>query len=160
MTWYHHWLAVGLALVAMPFDGASPVWAEDVLSGPIPAIVERVIDGDTIEVVATLWPGLSTHARVRFARIDTPELNSPCPLARNKAVEARTVVENAVTGVAIKLVNVRPEHAYGRILADVQLADGTDLGELLLNVGLAKPFARRVRCDWCSAAPRCALAQK
>lgn len=134
--------------------------AEEILPGPIPARAENVIDGDTIEVVAAIWPGLATRARVRLARIDAPELTSPCDAARAKALEARSVVENAVRGVALRLVHIRPERAYGRILADVQLADGSDLGDLLLSVGLAKPYASKVRCDWCAAAPRCSIALK
>ena len=140
--------------------GLGTASAEQFLPGPIPAAIERVIDGDTIDVVAAIWPGVSTRARVRLAGIDAPELNSPCPAARAKAVDAREVLENAVMGATIRLVHIRPEHAYGRILADIQLADGTDVGELLISVGLAKPFARRVRCDWCAEAPRCTLALK
>lgn len=137
--------------------GLGTASAEEILPGTIPATIERVIDGDTIEVLAAIWPGVSTRARVRVAGIDAPELNSPCPAARAKALDAREVLENAVAGVTIRLVHIRPEHAYGRILADVQLGDGTDVGELLMTVGLAKPYARRVRCDWCAAAPRCTL---
>lgn len=138
--------------------GLGTASAEEILPGPIPATIEHVIDGDTIEVVAAIWPGVSTRARVRLAGIDTPELNSPCPAARVKALEAREVLENAIIGVTIRLVHIRPEHAHGRILADVQLPDGTDVGGFLMSVGLAKPFAHRVRCDWCAEAPRCTLA--
>ncbi len=144
---------VGLTTLAAPMS-----YADEILPGPIPATAQRVIDGDTLEVVANIWPGLSTRARVRLASIDAPELTSPCAGARVKALEARKLVENAVAGVVLRLVRVRPEYAYGRILADVQLSDGTDLGALLLSVGLAKPFGRRVRCDWCAAAPRCSVA--
>ena len=155
----HLSLAIALAsgLVLGLVLGLGTASTEEYLPGPIPATIERVIDGDTIEVVAAIWPGVSTRARVRLAGIDTPELNSPCPAARAKALDAREVLENAVIGVTISLIHIRPEHAYGRILADVQLADGTDVGELLMTVGLAKPFARRVRCDWCAAAPRCTI---
>jgi endonuclease YncB( thermonuclease family) len=150
------WSGVAVALLLVP---VSPSSADDVLPGPIPATAERVVDGDTIEVVATIWPGLATHARIRLASIDTPEMNSPCPAARAKALQARTIVEAAVKDVGLHLVHVRPEHAYGRILADIQLADGRDLGALLLSAGLAKPYAKRVRCDWCAQAPRCELAR-
>jgi micrococcal nuclease len=139
---------------------AAPSRAEDMLPGPIPATVQKVIDGDTLEVLAHIWPGLATRARVRLAGIDAPELSSPCPAARAKAAQAREVLANAVASVPLRLMRIRPEHAYGRILADVQLADGSDLGELLLRVGLAKPFKSRVRCDWCAAAPRCSIAIK
>jgi micrococcal nuclease len=152
------WLAVLLgSLVALAPVAAL---AEEILPGPIPATAERVIDGDTIEVVASIWPGLATRARLRLSRIDAPELTSPCDAARAKAFEARSVVENAVKGVRLRLLHIRPERAYGRILADVQLADGSDLGDLLVSVGLAKPYASKVRCDWCAAAPRCSIALK
>jgi micrococcal nuclease len=139
---------------------AGPSRADETLPGPIPAQAERVLDGDTLEVLANVWPGVSTRARVRLAGIDAPELASPCPAARAKAETARSVLANAVAGVQLRLVHIRPEHAYGRILADVQLADGSDVGTLLLELGLAKPYKSRVRCDWCAAAPRCSVALK
>ncbi len=151
-------LGLSLSAAAVFLPHASR--AEEILPGPIPATAEKVIDGDTLEVVAAIWPGLATRARVRLSRVDAPELTSPCDGARAKALEARSVVENAVKGVRLRLVHIRPEHAYGRILADVQLADGSDLGDLLLSVGLAKPYASKVRCDWCAAAPRCSIALK
>ena len=139
-----------------------PAPAAEVLPGPIPAHAEAVIDGDTIEVTARIWPGVSTRARIRLASIDTPELASPCPAARAKAAEAKALVRALVSeaGTMLNLVRIRPEMAYGRILADIQLADGTDLGEALMSAGLAKPYGNRVRCDWCQKAPRCGLAMR
>jgi micrococcal nuclease len=151
---------LGCAAVALTALLPCVAQADEMLPGPIPAVAQHVIDGDTLEVIAHIWPGLATRARVRLAGIDAPELSSPCPAARAKAEAARTVLANAVAGVALRLVRIRPEHAYGRILADVQLSDGSDVGELLLSVGLAKPYKARVRCDWCAAAPRCAIALK
>ncbi len=147
---------LGCLLAFAPVAGR----ADEILPGPIPALAQKVIDGDTLEVVANIWPGLATRARVRLASIDAPELSSPCPAARAKAEQARAVLANAVEGVPLRLVRIRPEHAYGRILADIQLADGSDVGALLVSVGLAKPYKARVRCDWCAAAPRCSIALK
>lgn len=137
----------------------SAAQAEETLPGPIPATVERIIDGDTLDVVARIWPGLETRARVRLASVDTPELGSPCPNARKLAQTAQQLVEQTLRDKPITLVHIRPEHAYGRILADVEMADGTDIGAVLLQRGLARPFHTKVRCDWCAAAPRCNIAK-
>ena len=51
--------------------------AEDVLPGPIPATIERVVDGDTIDVRARIWLGQEIVVRVRLAGLDAPELSRP-----------------------------------------------------------------------------------
>ena len=40
----------------------------------VPARVVRVIDGDTVEVLARPWPGQTIQAIVRLAGVDAPEL--------------------------------------------------------------------------------------
>ena len=74
-------------------------------------LVRRVIDGDTIEIVDA--GGIRT--RVRFRRIDAPELDQP------GGPEAKAALERRMLG---KRVRVTP-HArdrYGRLIADVAVA--------------------------------------
>ena len=60
-----------LAAMVVP----APLLAKESLAGPVPATVERVIDGDTLVVRARIWHGQEIIVRVRLANVDTPELS-------------------------------------------------------------------------------------
>ena len=55
------------------------------LEGPVKATVERVIDGDTIEVRAFIWLGQSLLIRVRIDGVDAPELEARCSQERERS---------------------------------------------------------------------------
>ena len=81
-------------------------------------LVRRVIDGDTIEIVDA--GGIRT--RVRFRRIDAPELDEV------GGPEAKAALEKRMLG---KRVRVTP-HArdrYGRLIADVVVAGQTPIAQ-------------------------------
>lgn len=144
--------ACAAALICALF---SPAIAADVLPGPIPAVVERVVDGDTIEVRAKVWLGQEILVRVRLAGIDTPELAGHCAYERSRAELARSHVEHALRSGAIALVNIRGEKYFGRVLAEVRLPGGGDLSQSLLASGLARAYRGGHRCGWCPGSDRC-----
>ncbi|HEY4265726.1 MAG TPA: hypothetical protein VGM72_10435, partial [Micropepsaceae bacterium] len=95
MVEYRAWSLPGLAgallLLAAASDDARPdspglrVTAE-ALEGPVSAVVQRVVDGDTIEVRAAIWLGQSLTVRVRIDGVDAPELKARCPEERQLAI--------------------------------------------------------------------------
>lgn len=107
------------------------------------AEIVRIIDGDTIEV------NLSDHivdtetTRVRLIGIDCPEAARPGPPpqpAEPFAEEATTMARELLTGATVRL-RLEPHQtrdAYRRLLAHVDLPDGTSLAEQLLREGLAR----------------------
>lgn len=100
-----------------------------------PAEVERVLDGDTIEVTVQTWrrQWLTTH--VRLAGIDCPEVPTPEGLA------ARTFVQSLLPVGAVVTITDRGDDKYGRTLADIRLADGRDLAGVLREHGHVKRLA-------------------
>ena len=144
-------ILVGLALCLAGASAAAQEQGLDRLAGPVQAVVERVIDGDTIEVRALVWIGQEVHVRVRLRGVDTPELGSRCEVARELAERARQAVGEALAEPHVALSDITAEHHFGRILASVRTAAGADLGQILLDRGLARPYRRKVRCDWCPA---------
>lgn len=110
---------------------------------PRPLSTPRVLDGDTIQDIDTGW-------RYRLANIDAPEIgdNAKCHRERVRGEAARDAAINAIR--AAKRVEVRCtfrlDH-YGRRIAFV-LVDGEDLGKLLMQKGLARPW-RGQRRRWC-----------
>lgn len=98
----------------------------------------RVVDGDTVIVGVE---GRSEY--VRLIGIDSPEPNDPDGPECYATEATEHMKELARTGTVL----LRFESAqgyrdtYGRLLAYVELADGTDLGEKMLRDGYAREFA-------------------
>lgn len=94
--------------------------------GPTEGVVERVIDGDTIE--------LATGERVRYLLVDTPEVSEPPDCF---GPEASDYNRSLVEGQTIELsYDEECYDRYDRLLAYVTL-DGRSINELLLSRGFA-----------------------
>lgn len=139
---------VPLALAAM-FLAVSAASAD--VPGPIPATVERVVDGDTVEVTANIWLNQSIRTLVRVNGIDTPELRGRCPEERARAEAARDMALDLMPqGGQIMLHDVRQDKWGGRVLASVRAANGRDVAEALIAGNLAIAYdGRGARRDWC-----------
>lgn len=132
-------------LLFIPLD----VFAADPITGPIAAKVLRVVDGDTLEVEAAIWPGLTAKAFVRIRNIDAPELRGRCANERRLALAARDLLED-LSGPSVTLHTVDLGKYAGRVVADVALPDGHDAGTALMERSLAVPYAERRRSRrWC-----------
>lgn len=112
----------------------------------IPCVVERVIDGDTLQATCRPWPGLVTEVRV--LEIDTPERGhrAQCEREAQLAELATTAAEELLQG-NIRLT-VEGRDSFGRILAHVTLADHRDYGQVMLRRDLALLYEERNR-GWC-----------
>ena len=139
---------------------AAPSWAGKAASHAFPAVVRKVIDGDTLDAEIQVVDAGGRHApleiRVRVIGIDTPETNSwdrskppeLCALAAKRRAEALLP-----RGSAIQLVSDphRKRGSYNRELFYVETATGEDFGLTLIREGLARevnfekvPYQRRV----------------
>ena len=107
------------------------------------AMVNNVVDGDTIDVTIDLGFGISQKQRVRLFGMNTPELHSQNKLERQNAICAKTFLEEQVGGQVVRLKSAKPKDKYGRYLAEVWLTDGLQaksVNEHMIQVGLAKPW--------------------
>ncbi len=103
--------------------------------GRVSARVERVIDGDTIEVSI----GGATE-QVRYIGVDTPESVDPDRPAQCFGSEASAFNERLVEGADVELAfDAERRDAYGRLLAYVYL-DGGLVNAILARRGLARPL--------------------
>src|SRR4030088_3316352 len=91
--------------------------AADALAGPVTATVERVVDGDTIEVRAAIWLGQTLIVRVRIDGVDAPELEARCAEERKLALAARDFLARRLQGVPVKLTHVVYDKYGGRVRA-------------------------------------------
>ena len=112
--------------------------------------VIRVIDGDTFVVDIDEFPDLiGKDISVRVNGIDTPELRGKCGREKDLAVKAKERVDALLkTADTIVLENLS-RGSFFRIVADV-IIDGVDLGELILNEGLATPYRSGSESPWCA----------
>lgn len=98
----------------------------------MPATVDRVVDGDTMVAHLELLPGEAWHGRhVRVEGINAPELS-----AAGGAAARDFAAGLAPAGAEVTLVASRRDK-YGRVLAKVVLADGTDFAATMLAAGHA-----------------------
>lgn len=113
----------------------------DEISGPVEAEIIRVIDGDTLLVEARPWPQQKVEVYVRIRGIDTAELRSPCASEREAGEAARIQLERlAATSPTVLLNRISGDKYFGRVVADVTLAEGQQPADHLLLVGLAVSY--------------------
>lgn len=111
-------------------------------------VVTHVVDGDTLDVGQPDRRAEQPRAttRVRLWGIDTPELARPSEgrPADPYADDARRFAQVKAEGqrVTLRLQPHRTRDNYGRLLAYVELPDGTTLNELLVVEGLARADGR------------------
>jgi len=109
-------IALGICL---PSGEAEP------LPGPIPAVVLRIVDGDTVRVRAHVWLDQSIEISVRIADIDAPEIGHPkCREERAVANEAKAELTEMIGSDTVALHNVRFGKYAGRVIADIETAGG------------------------------------
>lgn len=116
------------------------------------ATVKRWLDGDTFDAQVDL--GFRTYRTERLrllgsaAGIDTPELSSRDPVVRARAQQAARRSAELCPVESVQIVRTHraeagdPRDGFGRYLAQIILADGRSLGDVLLAEGLAEPYAR------------------
>lgn len=137
-------IAVGVINIAM----VGPASAGGTIAGPIPAAVERVVDGDTVRVRATIWIEQEIEVAVRVANIDAPELFRPkCPAEKVRARAAQAFVRNFFTDQIVYLHEIKNGKYAGRVVARLTDRQGRDLGEALVDADLAVAAKRGKWCD-------------
>lgn len=123
--------------------------AAEMIQGPVKARVLHVKDGDTLVVMARIWPGHDVQASVRIAGIDTPELKARCGAERHLAQQARLAVMDLVGQGRVTLHRIKRGKYFGRVIAEVYSRSGENLAEILLGRQLARPYHGTKRRSWC-----------
>jgi len=140
-----------LSLLIIPALGVHFLYAKkrDTIAGPVFARVISIYDGDTIEVLAKVWPGHQINVRVRIRGIDAPEMRGRCATEREAAIDARNRLRGLIASQPVRLTNIRGGKYFGRVLADVEASSGRDMEEMLLAAGLVRPYRGKRRKGWC-----------
>ena len=116
----------------------------------VPARVDYIFDGDTFSAQVALSTDVAVTVRVRLINIDTPEMNGKCPYEKQMANRARNVLSALLPrGTVVELDNIKDDKYLGRINANVFLPDGRDVGLILIDSGLGRPYKGGKRQSWC-----------
>lgn len=138
--------AVGGTLAALAVAGCTPPWAA--APSPAPdgvAVVDHVVDGDTVDVVIA-----GRVERVRLIGIDTPEIEHPASSGRPASpgecygAEAHDFLRALLpVGAAVRLErDVVARDDYGRLLGYVhRVADEMFVNLELVRRGYATPLS-------------------
>jgi endonuclease YncB( thermonuclease family) len=97
----------------------------------VPAIVLRIVDGDTAHLLLDLGWHISYEARCRIIGINSPEIATAAGLEAKAFAETLLPIGGAVTFASHSL------DKYGRPLGAITDADGEDFGAHMLSAGHA-----------------------
>lgn len=107
-------------------------------------IALAAIDGDTVVIGDT---------RYRIANIDAPEIHAAkCDAEKRLALVAKRRMDDLLRSGPVRVtigdpVDGRRTDRHGRTLATLSV-DGRDLGGIMIDEGLARPWEGRRR-SWC-----------
>jgi len=107
------------------------------------ATVDRVIDGDTIDVVLDLGFDISYRGRIRFQGINAPESRTRDAVEKQAGLAAKRYVEDWINGLEKKVIiqtSLDDRGKYGRILGRILNDEGECLNDEMVSLGHAKPY--------------------
>lgn len=137
---------------AIALIGAGLFAATTTSSNPVSCASLIVIDGDTIKCdrqnMRLLGGGVPFKSGV-----DAPEMGNraKCEAERLLALKAKArLKELLLSGVPrIEDSGARDRTSNRRPLINIYLADGREVGKVLMSEGLARPWSPGQRIDWC-----------
>ncbi len=120
------------------------------VANAVPAVVDYIFDGDTFSAGVNLDDDVQITVRVRLINIDTPEMNGKCNAEKVMAQSAKDLLATLLPrGTVVDLQNIKDDKYLGRINANVILPDGRDVGDVMIDSGLARPYKGERRKSWC-----------
>ena len=103
--------------------------------------INRVIDGDTVDVDIDLGFGITISHRVRLKGIDAAETRTKDLEEKADGIKARLWLEKELSRKGEWIIDTTKEDKYGRILGTLYLVgDPVTVNERMLNEGIAKPY--------------------
>lgn len=104
------------------------------------AVVAKVIDGDTLDVLVDLGFLVYSYITVRVLDVDTPEIFHPTkPGERDLGMKAKAFVEALLpVGTPVQITTYKDAETFGRFVASVRKLDGTTVVDLATAIKAAK----------------------
>jgi len=103
--------------------------------------INRVIDGDTVDVDIDLGFSITITHRVRLKDIDAAETRTKDLEEKAEGIKARLWLEKELSREGEWIIDTYKEDKYGRILGTLYLVgDPVTVNERMLNEEIAKPY--------------------
>ena len=100
--------------------------------------VEKVLDGDTIDVTIDLGFSINTKQRIRLNGIDAPETNSKEEPERRLASDAKNFLQKWLSDNPNLVIETTKDDKYGRMLGDIYPIGGKrSVNEQMIEEGYA-----------------------
>lgn len=104
--------------------------------------INRVIDGDTIDVDIDLGFGITYSHRVRLKGINAPETKTKDLAEKEKGTEVKAWLKKELSREGEWVIETTKEDKYGRILGTLYfVGDPVTINEKMLNEGIVKPYS-------------------
>ena len=115
--------------------------------------IQRVVDGDTVDISVNLGFDIWHNARVRMMGIDTPESRTRNLEEKALGLASKARLKELLKGKKVKIVcSKEGKGKFGRILADVHTIDkeGNDVNvnNQLIEEGHARPYYGGKKVPW------------
>ena len=107
------------------------------------ATVDRVVDGDTIDVTLDLGFDISYRGRVRFAGVNAPESRTRDAVEKQAGLAAKRYVEDWISGHEQRVIiqtSLDDRGKFGRILGRILNDEGECLNDEMVSLGHATPY--------------------
>lgn len=115
-------------------------WPESlpVAYGPYRAVVDRIVDGDTIYMLISPGFNVYTYESIRIMGIDAPEIFRGTEEERARGKAAKEYLESiAPPGTQCVIRTDKDRTSFGRYSASILLQDGTDIASKMVEAGMA-----------------------
>ncbi len=104
--------------------------------------INRVIDGDTIDVDIDLGFWVTVSFKVRLKGIDAAETRTKDLTEKTEGLAAKEWLKKELAREGEWIIETEKQDKYGRILGTLYLVgDPVTLNERMLNDGIAKPYS-------------------
>jgi len=104
--------------------------------------LDRVVDGDTIDITIDLGFDLTKKERVRLAGIDTPEKRTKNQKEKEMGYQATEFLEMHLMEATNLTVKTEKDGKFGRMLGWLYKTekDTTSINEVMIDEGYAWPY--------------------
>lgn len=104
--------------------------------------VDKVVDGDTVDVTIDLGFNLSLRQRFRVVNVNAPEMRADDPAVRARAAAAKAFAEQWFASNGKMVVTSYKDDKYGRMLGDFRREHSAEsFSEALLSSGNAERYS-------------------
>ena len=115
--------------------------------------INRVVDGDTVDVTVDLGFDIHHSARVRMMGIDTPESRTRNLEEKALGLASKARLKELLKGKKVKIETSKEgKGKFGRILADIITVDkeGNEINcnQRLIEEGHARPYHGGKKVPW------------